>query len=319
MSMADKTVLAEKRGRVLIVTLDNPPRNFMTSAMVGELDALTRDLENDASVGSVVITGALEGVFITHFDVAEISEGSSRFGATLSSAQAGGSLRAVGAIERLPRARSALERTPVAGLVALRAIHEVFLRMNRLDKVFIAAINGLALGGGCELALACDVRIMARGNYMIGLPEMTLGIIPGAGGTQRLTRAIGAGRALEMMLEGRALTPEEADEAGLVHRTTDPKAVLDEAIATAERLARRSPAAVAALKRAVYEGSSRPLGEGLHIEQAGFLAAASTAGARRALKAYAEEAEKSLDDGVPWQLETTLRRWQQGTAVDMVN
>jgi enoyl-CoA hydratase len=316
--MADKTVLAERRGRVLIVKLENPPRNFMTSAMVRELDELTRDLENDPSLGSVVITGALEGIFITHFDVAEINEGSSRVGATLSSSQAGGSLRAVGAIERLPRARAALERTPVAGLVALRAIHELFLRMNRLDKVFVAAINGLALGGGCELALACDVRIMARGDYMIGLPELTLGIIPGAGGTQRLSRAIGSGRALEMMLEARTLTPEQANEVGLVHRTTTPEALLDEALTTAERLARRSPAAVAALKRAVYEGSSRPLADGLHIEQAGFLAAASTPAARRALKVYAEEAEKRLGEGAPWQIETALKRWQDGTAVDMV-
>jgi enoyl-CoA hydratase len=317
--MADKTVLVERRGRVLIVKLENPPRNFMTTAMVRELDELTRDLENDSSVGSVVITGALEGIFITHFDVAEISQGSSRVGATLSSAQAGGSLRAIGAIERLPRARSALERTPVAGLLALRAIHELFARMNRLDKVFVAAINGLALGGGCELALACDIRIMATGDYLIGLPEMTLGIIPGAGGTQRLTRAIGPGRALEMMLEGRALDPQEASEVGLVHRTTSPAALLHEALTTGERLARRSPAAVGALKRAVYEGSSRPLGEGLHIEQAGFLAAASTPAARRAMEAYAAEAQTRVGEGAPWQVESSMRRWQDGTAVDMVS
>jgi enoyl-CoA hydratase len=317
--MAKQTVHTERRGRVLIVRLDNPPRNFMTSSMVGELDDLTRDLEQDPSVGSVVITGAPDGIFITHFDVAEIKEGSSRLGATVSSSQAGGSLRAIRAIERIPRARVALEHSPAAGLMALKAIHELFLRMNRLDKVFVAAINGLALGGGCELALACDIRIMAKGDHRIGLPEMTLGIIPGAGGTQRLARALGPSRALEMMLEARALTPEEAEEVGLVHRTTNPEGLLAEALATAERLARRSPVAVAALKRAVYEGSSRPLSEGLHIEQAGFLAAASTPAARRAMEAYAEETEKGLGDGAPWQAETVLKRWQEGTAVDVVS
>jgi enoyl-CoA hydratase len=311
------TLKREKRGRVLIVTLDNPPRNFMTTAMVRELDALTRALEGDASVGAVVLTGALDDVFITHFDVAEIVQGSEGFGVTISPSQAGGSLRAVGALGRIPRARGLLERSPVGGVVALREIHDLFLRMNRLDKVFIAAINGLALGGGCELALACDVRLMANGDHRIGLPEITLGIIPGAGGTQRLARTIGRSQALEMMLEGRALTPDEARDIGLVHRTVDAEDLLDEAITTAERLARRSPVAVAGLKRAVYEGGSRPFEEGLHIERAEFLAAASTPAARRAMTSYSEEVER-LGDIAPWQAEDAMTRWQEGTAVDMV-
>ena len=316
--MPKQTVHTQRSGRVLVARLDNPPRNYMTTAMVHELDALTRGLEGDVSVGAVVITGAPADVFIAHFDVAEIVAGTSR-GPSLSSSQAGGTLRAVGAVERIPRARAVLERTPVAGMVALRDIHELFLRMNRLDKVFIAAINGLALGGGCELALACDVRLMARGEGLIGLPEITLGIIPGAGGTQRLARALGPGRALEMMLEGRALGPEEAEECGLVHRITSAEALLDEALATAERLARRSPTAVAALKRAVYEGASRPLEEGLHIERAGFLAAASAPAARRAMEEYAHEAEEQIGEGAPWQVRSTLDRWQQGTAVDLTS
>src|SRR4029450_65137 len=169
-----------------------------------------------------------------------------------------------------------------AGLLPPPQIHELLLPMNRLDKAIIAAINGLALGGGCELALACDVRLMAKGDYRIGLPEITLGIIPGAGGTQRLARVLGPGRALEMMLEGRALTPKEARELGLVHHIVDAPSLLGEAIETAERLARRSPAAVAGLKRAVYDGASRPLVDGLHIERAQFLATASTGPRQRA-------------------------------------
>jgi enoyl-CoA hydratase len=316
--MATKTVHTERSGRVLTVTLDNPPRNFMTGAMVSELYEFVAALEKDRSVGAVVITGAPEAIFITHFDVDEIRRGSEGVGATLSSAQAGGGLRLVGAAERLPGMRSVLERTPAAGVLALRQIHELFLRMNRLDKVFIAAINGLALGGGCELALACDIRIMAEGDGRIGLPETTVGIIPGAGGTQRMARALGPSRALELMLEGRALSPEEARELGLVHRTVAPSALMDEARRTAERLARRSPTTVAALKRAVYEGASRPLAEGLHIERAGFLAAASTPAARRAFDAYVEEVER-LGDVAPWQVEEALERWQEGTAVDLTS
>jgi enoyl-CoA hydratase len=311
------TVRTETEGRVLVVRLENPPRNFMTTRMVGELDEVMRGLENDRSIGSVVITGGLENVFITHFDVAEIVQGSEGFGLTISPTQAGGSLRALGAVGRVPGARGLLERSPAAGMLALRQIHELFLRMNRLDKTIIAAINGLALGGGCELALACDVRIMAKGDHRIGLPEVTLGIIPGAGGTQRLARVLGPGRALEMMLEGRALTPKAAKELGLVHRIVDAASLLDDAIETAERLARRSPAAVAGLKRAVYDGASRPLVEGLHVERAQFLATASTSAAKRAMQSYADEVER-LGDIAPWQVEGAMERWQDGTAVDMV-
>jgi enoyl-CoA hydratase/carnithine racemase len=310
-----KTVDVERRGRVMVVRLDNPPRNFMTSGMVRELSDLMTLLESDRTVGAVVITGAPDDVFITHFDVAEISAGGERIPATLSSTQAGGGLRAVGALERIPGARGLLERSPAAGTLTLREIHELFLRMNRLDKAIVAAVNGVALGGGCELALACDIRIMARGEHRIGLPEITLGIIPGAGGTQRMTRALGSSRAIEMMLEGRALTPEEAESVGLVHRIVEPAALLNEALTTAERLARRSPVAVAALKRAVYEGGSQSLEEGLHIERAGFVAAASSRAARRALKAYAEEVERLGD--APWQRQEIMEHWQQGTAVDM--
>jgi len=316
--MANRTVQIERSGRVLVARLDNPPRNFMTTAMVGELEALVHDLEHDRSVGAVVLTGAPPDVFITHFDVEEIRRGTQRVGATVSSTQAGGGLRAVGAAQRIPGARGLLERSPVGGMSALLQIHELFLRMNRLDKVFVAAINGLALGGGCELALACDIRIMARGDHRIGLPEVTLGIIPGAGGTQRLVRALGQTRALEMMLEGRVLTPDEAVEAGLVHRTAEPDRLLDEAMETAARLARRSPVAVKALKEAVYEGASKPLPQGLHVERAGFMAAASTPAARRALGAYAEEVARAAD-GAPWQDGDLMARWQDGTAVDMVS
>jgi enoyl-CoA hydratase len=315
--MAEQTVHLEQAGRVLTVRLDNPPRNFMTTRMVGELDELVRNLESDRSVGAVVITGAIEDVFITHFDVDEIRRGSEQVSATFSSFQAGGGLRAVGALQRLPGGRALAGRTPAAGVSALLQIHDLFLRMNRLDKVFIAALNGLAMGGGCELALACDIRIMAKGEHVIGLPEITLGIIPGAGGTQRLARALGPSRALEMMLEGRTLSPGEALELGLVHAVTEPERLLDRAIATAERLARRSPVAVAALKRAVYEGSSRPLSEGLHIDRAGFLSASSTPAAKRAMKTYAEQVNQRADVA-PWQARDAMSGWQEGTEVDMV-
>jgi enoyl-CoA hydratase len=312
-------VKLERDGRVATVLLSNPPRNFMTGRMVGELDALIGELERDDSVGAVVLTGDVEGVFITHYDVAEIHAACEALsGPAVGPTVAGGALRATGAIGRIPGAKNALGRTPAAGLVELRRIHDLFGAMNRSDKAYVAAINGLAMGGGCELALACDLRYMtADPDARIGLPEICLGIIPGAGGTQRLSRLLGPGRALEMMLEARVLGPSEAEAAGLVHRVVTPDSLLDEARATAERLARRAPGTVAALKRAVYTGASKPLGEGLHLERAGFLSVAARPPALRAMKAYVEEVER-LGDAAPWQAEELMARWQDGTAVDLV-
>lgn len=299
----------------MTVWLDNPPRNFMTSQMVAELDNLVTSLEGDRNVGAVILTGAHDEAFITHFDVAEILAGSEGFTATVSSTMAGVGERAVGALSRVPGVSSSLERTPAAAMVALRRIHELFLRMNRLDKVFVAAINGNALGGGCELALACDIRLMAKGDAHIGQPEMLLGFIPGGGGTQRLTRILGPGAALESMLEGTTYSPEEAEAYGIVNRTLAPESLMDEARALATRLSRRAPASVEALKRAVYEGGSRSLAEGLHVERAGFLASASQPAARRAMQAYVDYMKEYGDP--PLADEDMLEPWRQGIAVDL--
>ena len=309
---------SNQAGRVLTVRMSNPPRNLMTGRMVAELDELVRRADEDPSIGAVVLTGAAEGVFITHYDVAEILAASEGFGTPVSKAVAGGALRTAGAVARIPGGTNALRRTPALGLVELRRIHDLFVRMNRSGTVFVAAINGLAMGGGCELALACDVRIMAgRQDARIGLPEITLGIIPGAGGTQRLTRLLGPSRALEMMLEGRVLAPHEAAELGLVHRVVTPDELAGEAAATAERLARRSPATVAALKHAVYDGGSQSLDDGLHTERAAFLSVTARPPALRAMRAYVDELER-LGDAAPWQTDELMRRWQEGVAVDLV-
>jgi enoyl-CoA hydratase len=317
--MSNTTLDVTREGRVMTVRMVNPPRNFMTGRMVGELEQVVAGVADDASIGAVVLTGGVDGVFITHFDVAEILAASEAVGPAPPRALAGGALRAAGAIGRIPGGKGALERTPAAGLVELRRIHDLFEAMNRSDKVFVAAINGLAMGGGCELALACDLRYMtADPDARLGLPEITLGIIPGAGGTQRLSRLIGPGRALEMMLEGRVLHPAEAEELGIVHRVVTADALLDEAHAAATRLARRAPGTVAALKRAVYEGSSKSLPEGLHLERTGFLSVAARPAALRAMKAYVEDVER-LGDAAPWQAEERMRPWQEGTAVDLVS
>jgi enoyl-CoA hydratase len=311
------TVSTERDGRVMTVRIDNPPRNFMTDAMVDELDELTRDLEGDRSVGAVVITGASERLFVTHYDPRDLLAGS---GASpeMTPGVAGGSLRAVRVASSVPGLEAALGRTRAAGVIKLRQLNDVLLRMNHMDKVFVAAVNGMATGSGFELALACDIRIMADGDFAVGLPEMTIGLIPGAGGSQRVARALGPARAIELILEARLLRAAEALEAGLVHRIVPPEHLLAQAQATAKRLARRSPVTVATTKRAVYEGTSSSLRSGLQLEQAGFIASASSKAAQRAMKVFADQIEE-LDESVPspWADPAEMLAWQDGTVVDL--
>jgi len=311
-----RTFETEREGRVLTVRFDNPPLNFMDRVMVAELDELLDSLEDERSVGSVVLTGKPEGLFITHYDIEEIHAGSEGVGRSMSAGIAGASLQTVSGVARLPGARAALQRTPASGLLELQRIHDAFLRMQRMDKVFIAAINGPALAGGCELSLACDLRYMAEGARRFGLPEMTLGFCPGAGGTQRLARILGPSRALEMVLEARALSPGEAHELGLVHRVVPDRELAEVAGATAERLARRAPLSVAAAKRAVLDGGTRPLPDGLAEERRWFMATVSQPAARRAMRAYIERLRSS---GPPFADPDELALWQDGTAVDLVS
>jgi enoyl-CoA hydratase/carnithine racemase len=288
----------------------------MNRVMMGEFDELLESLERDRSLGSVILTGKPEGLFITHYDVEEILAGSEGVGRSISATVAGASLQTIGGVARLPGGRAALNRTAASGLLELQRIHDLFSRMQRMDKVFIAAINGPALGGGCEISLACDLRYMSEDARWIGLPEMTLGFCPGAGGTQRLSRIVGTSRALELILEGRPLNPTEAGNLGLVHRVVPPPELAAEAQATADRLARRAPLSVAAAKRAVLEGSTKPLADGLAEERKWFMASSSQPAARRAMRAYVERARA---EGPPWSEDEELAAWQNGTAVDLVS
>jgi enoyl-CoA hydratase len=311
-----RTFETQRAERVLTVRFDNPPHNFMDRVMIAELDDLLEDIDGDHSIGAVVLTGKPDGLFITHYDVEEILAGSEGVGRSISAGVAGASLQTVGRLSRIPGAGEALKRTPAAGMIELRRIHDAFLRMQRMDKVFIAALNGSALGGACELSLACDIRYMAEGASGIGQPEILLGFPPGAGGTQRLTRAIGSSRALEMILEGRPLTPSEAEEVGLVHRVLADDRLIDEAMACAQRMARRAPFSVAAAKRAVLEGSGGPLPAGLARERKWFLAAVSQPAAIRAMRDYVERVRST---GPPLADEDALASWLDGTAVDLVS
>jgi len=317
--MADELpmISVQRRGDVIVATIANPPLNFMNREMVAELERVVDVADSDPGVGAVVLTGGVEGSFLTHYEIQEIVTGVQDVpGPTPGPRAAGALLRSADAISRLPGGDAAIRRTPARGLRELRQIHDLFLRMNRSGVVFIAAINGTATGGGCELALACDIRIGADDpTVRIGLPEMTVGINPGAGGTQRLSRAVGSARALEMMLEGEALGAAEAAEAGLLNKVVTAEELMPVAIATAQRLARRSRAAVKALKHAVYEGVPAGLEEGMAIERRWFMSVSGLDPAIRAMTAFADQI--AAEGASPWADPERIKPWQEGIVVDM--
>src|SRR4051812_4492611 len=177
----------------------------------------------------------------------------------------------------------------------LVSFHETFLRMNRCGAVFIAALNGSALGIGSELALACDYRLMADGDHVIGQPEILLGFPPGGGGTQRLVRLVGTHQGLKRMLDGGGLAPEDAAKIGYVDEVVEPDELIDRAVALADRLAQRLKFTVAAVKRAAYIGGSIGLEEGLHVENAEFLSTLASPGAQAAMLAYMQRTEETGD------------------------
>jgi enoyl-CoA hydratase len=278
-------VRVEQRGRVLVATLDNPPHGLLDAGSLDGLEELVARAGSDPGVGAAVLTGSHPERFVAHYDVGDILEGT-RGSPAVGRRAASASLRAVGALRRVPPVEDALSRTQVAGLVTLERFHEILLGMNRCDAVFVAALNGSAMGGGCELALSCDVRLMADGDFGIGQPEILFAFPPGGGGTQRLARLLGSARALRLVLDGGPLSPAEAAEVGVVDEVVPAGEVLDRAVAVAERLGARPKHAIGACKRAVYEGGSLPLPEGLRLERAEFLAAAGTAEAEEAMAAY---------------------------------
>lgn len=266
--IAYRHVELRREGAIVIATLVNPPRNFMNGAMVQELLDLTAAVATDADARALIFTGGAEGIFITHYDVGELSR-----------------------LSDLARDREA----PAAqGAGELHPLNRLSLQLRALPQPVIAAINGVAMGGGCELALACDFRIMARG-FQIGLPEVRVGILPGAGGTQRMTKLIGAARAMELMLLGNTVEAAEAERIGLVHRAVEPAHVLPEALALAAELVSRPRTSIAEIKRCVYHATESPIEDGLRFEQEAFGRTMRSDDASRLMRAYLQSA-RPLDE-----------------------
>ncbi|UCF62460.1 MAG: enoyl-CoA hydratase/isomerase family protein [Anaerolineaceae bacterium] len=311
----NQMIKIEQKGRVLIATLDNPPHALMTGPMVQELDALIRRADRDDGVGAVVFTGSQPERFISHYDTGELLRGGEG-SPSLSINQARLSLAVTRALVRIPGMRSLLLKTPVAGVISVQEFHHTLLRMGRSGVIFIAAINGPTAGGGLEFSMACDFRYISdRGE--LAQPEVLLGFPPGGGGTQRLARLIGRARALELMLKGRGISPDEAYQLGLVTKVVPHDQLLDTAIKEAEQLARRYKPAVAVIKQAVLEGGSLPLEHGLQMEQGAYLALLGMQPVQRALKTYVDYTQRT---GIlPADDPAARKELEDGTFVDFTN
>lgn len=319
MTLAPRHLRIEQRGRVLQVLLDNPPANFLTTAVMQELADLLDDLEQRQDIGAVILSGAADGVFLTHFDVDEIERAVAPITFSMPAWLTRLLLESESLLRHLPGARKLLRHTLLAGVADMNLFHEVTAHMRRMDKVFIAAINGLALGGGCELALACDLRLMAEDDQVerfLGQPEALIGLIPGGGGTQMLARSLGVAKALELCLEGQLLEPRQALALGLVNGLAPAEELLEAADALAQRLSRRSPQAVRLIKRSIYQAASRDWTEGMASEKAGFLSAASQGNTRRAMREYIERVRTIVREERPFR-RADFDDLTEGNAIDM--
>jgi enoyl-CoA hydratase len=248
------TLLVQDDGPVRKITINRPEKlNALNSEVIAELDAAFADVASSETVRAVVLTGAGEKAFVAGADIAEMSA-----------------------------------LTPVQAAAFARRGQAAFDRIENCGRPVVAALNGFALGGGCELACACHVRF-ASPNAKIAEPEVTLGLIPGWGGSQRLPRIIGIGRAFEWILSGDMVDAAEAHRAGFVNRVVEQPKLVEEATAFAQKLATRGPVAQRLAIRAIVDGCATPLQEGLSMEASLFGLAFSTEDMKEGTKAFLEK------------------------------
>ncbi|WP_126426941.1 enoyl-CoA hydratase/isomerase family protein [Brevibacillus marinus] len=247
-------VRVESNQGVATVTIDNPPLNVLSARVVKELKESFSQLRDDQQVMVIVLTGAGEKAFMAGADIKEFPEW--------------------------------LGNMDMKEIV--RKNHELFAQIERCPKPVIAMLNGMALGGGCELALACDLRI-AEEHVRIGFPEIKLGIFPGGGGTQRLPRLIGASKALELMFLGEPITAEEALKIGLVNKVAPKGQGMEFTLQLARKIASYSLKALSAIKEAVRYGGDHPFEMGISHELELFYQIFQTEDAKEGIHAFIEK------------------------------
>ena len=249
--MTLETVLFEKRGRVGLITLNRPQAlNALNNQLIGELNLVLDQCEADEGIGAMVLTGS-EKAFAAGADIKEMKDKS-------------------------------------FGDVVAHDFIAVWERLSYCRKPVIAAVSGYALGGGCELAMMCDF-IIASETAKFGQPEIMLGVIPGAGGTQRLTRAVGKSKAMDLCLTGRHMDAAEAERCGLVARVVPVSELVNEAVKAAEKIASHSLPAVMMAKEAVNRAFETALAEGILFERRIFQSLFATEDQKEGMAAFAEK------------------------------
>jgi enoyl-CoA hydratase len=255
--MNEEDLIFKKEGSIAYITIHREKAlNALNSAVLQRLEEILSELEADSEVVVAVITGTGQKAFVAGADIKAIKEAGDK-------------------------------RRELA-----RRGQEIFLKIRNSSKVFIAAVNGYALGGGCELALACDIRIASE-NATFAFPEVKLGLMPGFGGTQLLPRLIGAGRAKSMMFTGEMLTANEAYEFGLVEKVCRLEGLMEEVTALAKKIAGNGPLAVRACKKAIDGGVELPFSEALKLELEEYDRVARSGDAEEGIAAFLEKRKPS--------------------------
>lgn len=249
-----ENVKVEIRERILVLTIDRPKvLNALNAQTVEEIGRVFTEARNDETVGAVIVTGGGEKAFVAGADINELAQ-----------------------------------KNPISGKDTSERGQFILSQIERFPKIVIAAINGFALGGGCELALACHIRIASE-KAQIGLPEVSLGIIPGYGGTQRMARLLGKGKALELICGGDRVSAADAERIGLVNRVVAPEALMEAAEELARKVISRSPVAVRAAIEAVNSGSEMPFEEGQFLEATLFGLLCASEDMKEGMQAFIEK------------------------------
>ena len=265
----------EDKGHYMICYLSNPPSHTLTSSGVAEVHKFLDLVEKNNDLRVLAFTGEGEDVFIKHYEVGELANSAEK---NIESNQT--------------------QKDPTE----LHAFHKMLLRLKNLDAIVIAGINGNTAGGGCEFSLGCDLRIMSEGEYFIGLPETSVGILPGGGGTQRLSRLIGSSRALDLILHAKLLSPAEAYNLGVINKLIPKNKFEEELDLYCQDLANRAPIALSQVKKIIHQGLEMPLEESLLLEQKAFDVTMNSKDAARAMRSLLNSQENIEDvEEVNWE------------------